>query len=305
MAEFILYLNMLIWPVASLGWTTALVQKAAASQKRINEFLDYAEPDAGQGQAYAFERQLEVQVDSFQYAGKSIPALKAVHFALKKGQILGITGRTGSGKSTLIQLIAGQLGTDSGAQFEGSIMLDGVAMSSMQKTELRRNLAYVPQDVFLFSETIEENIRFGAVEGECDADCLRNAVEIARLNRDLEQWPNGLETLLGERGVSLSGGQKQRVSLARALVRQAELYILDDCLSAVDAETEHAIIEKLKKHLQGKTAIIVSHRIAPLQFTDEVLVLDEGSIIQQGTHESLLQEPGLYRQLYDRQFEES
>jgi ATP-binding cassette subfamily B multidrug efflux pump len=304
MAEFILYLNMLIWPVASLGWTTALVQKAAASQKRINEFLDYAEPDTGSGASYQFKDKLSVSVESFVYAGKTNPALNRVQFEVPKGKLLGITGRTGSGKSTLIQLIAGQLGPDSGAQFKGSIDLDGVPSSSLRKVDFRSHLAYVPQDVFLFSETIEENIRFGAVESDCDEFCLKNAVEIANLNRDLEQWPNGLATVLGERGVSLSGGQKQRVSLARALVRQADLFLLDDCLSAVDAETEHKIIEKLKKHLQGKTAIIVSHRIAPLQFTDEVIVLDEGSIIQQGTHESLLIEAGLYRQLYERQFEE-
>ena len=304
MAEFILYLNMLIWPVASLGWTTALVQKAAASQKRINEFLDYAEPETGSGVSYKFEEKLSVKVDSFVYAGKSNPALNGVEFEVQKGKILGITGRTGSGKSTLIQLIAGQLGTDSGAQFSGNICLDGIPSSTMQKVDFRRHLAYVPQDVFLFSETIEENIRFGAVESDCDESCLQNAIDIANLNRDLEQWPSGLATVLGERGVSLSGGQKQRVSLARALVRQADLYLLDDCLSAVDAETEHKIIEKLKQHLQGKTAIIVSHRIAPLQFTDEVLVLDEGSVIQKGTHESLLKETGLYRQLYERQFEE-
>jgi ATP-binding cassette subfamily B multidrug efflux pump len=304
MAEFILYLNMLIWPVASLGWTTALVQKAAASQKRINEFLDYPEPELGSGEPYQFEDKLSVELDSFVYAGMTNPALSGLNLELKKGKILGITGRTGSGKSTLIQLIAGQLGSDSGAQFNGKICLDGIPVSRLRKVDFRRQLAYVPQDVFLFSETIEENIRFGAVESDCDQDCLQNAIDIANLNRDLEQWPKGLGTLLGERGVSLSGGQKQRVSLARALVRQADLFLLDDCLSAVDAETEHKIIEKLKHHLQGKTAIIVSHRIAPLQFTDEVLVLDEGTIIQQGTHEALLKEAGLYRQLYERQFEE-
>jgi ATP-binding cassette subfamily B multidrug efflux pump len=256
------------------------------------------------GAPYQFEQQLSVEVESFAYAGKSSPALKGIDFALEKGKILGITGRTGSGKSTLIQLIAGQLGTDSGAQFSGSIQLDGTPSSHVQKVDFRRHLAYVPQDVFLFSETIEENIRFGAVESDCDESCLENAIDIANLKRDLEHWPKGLQTILGERGVSLSGGQKQRVSLARALVRQADLFLLDDCLSAVDAETEQKIIEKLKAHLKGKTAIIVSHRIAPLQFTDEVLVLDEGSIIQKGTHDSLLTEAGLYRQLYDRQFEE-
>jgi len=305
MAEFILYLNMLIWPVASLGWTTALVQKAAASQKRINEFLDYPEPQEGDGVGYAFDRELSIDIQSFQYAGKSEPALHGIKGCIPKGSILGITGKTGSGKSTLMQLLAAQLGQDSGARFEGDIRLDGLAVSSIQKKEYRAHLAYVPQDVFLFSETIEENIMFGTQAQDRQADTLNKAIEWAQLQRDLSQWPQGLQTLLGERGVSLSGGQKQRVSLARALVRDADLYLLDDCLSAVDAETEQAIISQLKIELKGKTAIIVSHRIAPLQFTDEVWVLEEGTIAQRGSHESLLEQEGLYKQLYEMQHEQA
>ncbi|MFZ9970501.1 MAG: ABC transporter ATP-binding protein [Bacteroidia bacterium] len=305
MAEFILYLNMLIWPVASLGWTTALVQKAAASQKRINEFLDYPEPQEGDGVGYAFDRELSIDIQSFQYAGKSEPALHGIKGCVPKGSILGITGKTGSGKSTLMQLLAAQLGQDSGARFEGDIRLDGLAVSSIQKKEYRAHLAYVPQDVFLFSETIEENIMFGTQAQDRQADTLNKAIEWAQLQRDLSQWPQGLQTLLGERGVSLSGGQKQRVSLARALVRDADLYLLDDCLSAVDAETEQAIISQLKIELKGKTAIIVSHRIAPLQFTDEVWVLEEGTIAQRGSHESLLEQEGLYKQLYEMQHEQA
>ncbi len=305
MAEFILYLNMLIWPVASLGWTTALVQKAAASQKRINEFLDYPEPQEGDGVGYAFDRELSIDIQWFQYAGKSEPALHGIKGCIPKGSILGITGKTGSGKSTLMQLLAAQLGQDSGARFEGDIRLDGLAVSSIQKKEYRAHLAYVPQDVFLFSETIEENIMFGTQAQDRQADTLNKAIEWAQLQRDLSQWPQGLQTLLGERGVSLSGGQKQRVSLARALVRDADLYLLDDCLSAVDAETEQAIISQLKIELKGKTAIIVSHRIAPLQFTDEVWVLEEGTIAQRGSHESLLEQEGLYKQLYEMQHEQA
>jgi len=220
LAEFVIYLNMLIWPVASLGWTTALVQKAAASQKRINEFLTAEEHQSQGGKPFVLENNLSVNHLTFTYEGKSQPALKDVSLTINKGEIVGITGRTGSGKSTLAQLISAMYFSDSGMN---QISVDGVALQNIDIQDFRRKLAYVPQDVFLFSETIRENIAFGLEDGIASDEDLQKAVEAACLLKDVPQWPQGLDTLLGERGVSLSGGQKQRVSVARALIKKADI----------------------------------------------------------------------------------
>ncbi|MEY2709090.1 MAG: hypothetical protein RLZZ146_570 [Bacteroidota bacterium] len=298
LAEFVIYLNMLIWPVASLGWTTALVQKAAASQKRINEFLTAEEHQEVAGKPFVFDRDIAIQNLNFTYEGKTQPALKNLSLTIKRGEILGVTGRTGSGKSTLVQLLSAMYYS---SQDAANVLIDGVPLQDINLHDFRSHLAYVPQDVFLFSETIRDNIAFGIESGEIADDELQLAVNAACLQKDIPQWPQGLNTLLGERGVSLSGGQKQRVALARALVKRADLYVLDDCLSAVDAETERQIIDHLSLWLKDATAIIVAHRIAPLKMANRIVVLEEGAIIDIGTHEELLHRCEYYRNLNDSQ----
>ncbi len=302
LAEFVIYLNMLIWPVASLGWTTALVQKAAASQKRINEFLKVESHQTEVGKPFALASEIAVNNLSFTYEGKTLMSLNGVNFTIKKGEIIGITGKTGSGKSTLAQLLAAMYYGSAEAK---SISFDGVPLAEIDLTDYRRHLAYVPQDVFLFSESIRENIAFGLEDGKASDEELQRAVAASGLLNDISQWPKGLDTILGERGVSLSGGQKQRVSLARALIKKAQFYILDDCLSAVDSETERNIIDQLQGWLKQSTAVVVSHRIAPLKMANRILVLDEGSLTYMGTHDELLVSCEYYKNLNDSQSAEN
>jgi ATP-binding cassette subfamily B protein len=298
LAEFVIYLNMLIWPVASLGWTTALVQKAAASQKRINEFLNANEHQEDRGTPFQLKQNITFDGVTFTYEGKTQPALRDITLKIEQGEIIGITGRTGSGKSTLVQLLAGMYYASEDSQ---KVLVDGVPLQNIDLHDFRRHLAYVPQDVFLFSETIRDNIAFGIETGEISDEDLQKAVQAACLEKDIPQWPEGLNTLLGERGVSLSGGQKQRVALARALVKRAELYVLDDCLSAVDAETERHIIDHLSQWLKDSTAIVVAHRIAPLRMAKRIVVLEEGTITDVGTHDELLARCEYYRNLNESQ----
>lgn len=298
LAEFVIYLNMLIWPVASLGWTTALVQKAAASQKRINEFLNAIEHQEDRGTPFQLKQNITFDGVTFTYEGKTQPALRDITLKIEQGEIIGITGRTGSGKSTLVQLLAGMYYASDDSK---RVLVDGVPLQKIDLHDFRRHLAYVPQDVFLFSETIRDNIAFGIETGEISDEDLQKAVLAACLENDIPQWPEGLNTLLGERGVSLSGGQKQRVALARALVKRAELYVLDDCLSAVDAETERHIIDHLSQWLKDSTAIVVAHRIAPLRMANRIVVLEEGTITDIGTHDELLARCEYYRNLNESQ----
>jgi ATP-binding cassette subfamily B protein len=295
-AEFIIYLNMLIWPVASLGWTTALVQKASASQKRINEFLSEAEQnDSGSKKLEDFDS-LQLQISSYQYFDKDFPALHDINFDISRGSFVGILGKTGSGKSTLIQLLTQQI-----TRSNGSFYINNRPVEEYSLTSFRSKIAYVQQDTFLFSDTIRENILFGGSRSDKDNERLNQAVSYAFLEKDLMELPMGLDTLIGERGVSLSGGQKQRVALARALMKDAELYFLDDCLSAVDAETEAEIIERLKTALQGKTLIMSSHRIAPIIRADEILILENGKIIDRGKHATLVGTNKYYSWLFENQ----
>lgn len=298
-AEFIIYLNMLIWPVASLGWTTALVQKASASQKRINEFLDEAEqPDNGLSPFPDFH-QITLKLPRYQYLDKDFPALQEVEVQFKKGQFIGVVGKTGSGKSTLIQLLTRQLEMQ-----DGTFEVDGQSISTYALSAFRSKIAYVQQDTFLFSDTLKENILFGS-ETDSSEEEVQKAIRFASLDNDIAQFPKGLDTIIGERGVSLSGGQKQRMSLARALMRDADIYIFDDCLSAVDAETESVIIERLKTALKGKTIIMSSHRIAPILKADEIWVLEEGRIAAKGNHEKLVKTNEYYSWLFENQSLES
>ncbi len=300
LAEFVIYLNMLIWPVASLGWTTALVQKAAASQKRINEFVLMPEHAVGGEVKFAFQESIEFRNVSFRYPGKTENALTEINLSIKKGSILGITGRTGSGKSTLAQLLAAQYFPEA-----GELYFDNIETKQLDIASLRRRVAYVPQDVFLFSDSIRENILFGLENPDVSDERLNKVIALACLEKDIDQWPKGLDTIIGERGVSLSGGQKQRVSIARALLKDFELLIIDDGLSAVDAETERLIINNLSVELSDKTAIIISHRLAPLQLANRIVVLSDSSISEVNTHDNLLISNDYYRYLYESQILET
>ena len=300
LAEFIIYLNMLIWPVASLGWTTALVQKAAASQKRINEFVLMPEHAVGGDLPFHFEDYIRFNRASLRYPGKTEDALSEIQLEIKHGQIIGVTGRTGSGKTTLAQLLTAQY-----FPTKGTVSFDESTTDAMSILEIRRQIAYVPQDVFLFSDSIKENILFGLENPSVTDSELQRVIELACLEKDIQQWPQGLETIIGERGVSLSGGQKQRVSIARALLKDFKLLILDDGLSAVDAETERQIIRNLSTVLQEKTAVIISHRLAPLQLANRILVLEDGRITHFDTHEKLITQSDYYRYLYESQILET
>jgi len=298
-AEFIIYLNMLIWPVASLGWTTALVQKASASQGRINEFLNQKEESQTGLDDIKWEQKISLKNINYRYADKDVDALSGVDCEINKGEFVGIVGKTGSGKTTLIQLLSRQLDIQ-----QGQYLIDDVEVQDFSLKAFRSSLAYVQQDVFLFSDTLRENIAFGS-ESQVNEEKIQEVVRYSGLGKDMKLFPDGLETIVGERGVSLSGGQKQRMSLARALMRDAEFYLLDDCLSAVDAETESTIIEGLKKALYGKTILMSSHRIAPIMRADKIMVIEDGKIMAVGKHEELLERNEYYRWLFENQSVES
>ena len=298
-AEFIIYLNMLIWPVASLGWTTALVQKASASQGRINEFLNQKEESQTGLDDIKWEQKISLKNINYRYADKNVDALSGVDCEINKGEFVGIVGKTGSGKTTLIQLLSRQLDIQ-----QGQYLIDDVEVQDFSLKAFRSSLAYVQQDVFLFSDTLRENIAFGS-ESQVNEEKIQEVVRYSGLGKDMKLFPDGLETIVGERGVSLSGGQKQRMSLARALMRDAEIYLLDDCLSAVDAETESTIIEGLKKALYGKTILMSSHRIAPIMRADKIMVIENGKIMAVGKHEELLERNEYYRWLFENQSVES
>ena len=296
-AEFIIYLNMLIWPVASLGWTTALVQKASASQKRINDFLREEEVVNPGNKEFSFEKNVQLVNLSYQYQDKNHLALSNISLEIKKGMSYGIVGKTGSGKSTLIQILSRQL-----AVGDSTYLVDGIPVLDFQLSSFRSKIAYVQQDVFLFSASIKDNILVGASREVSDTE-LEEVLRLSALESDLKLFKDGIETIIGERGVSLSGGQKQRLSLARALLRDAEIYLLDDCLSAVDAETESRIIENLSSIQKNKTWIMSSHRVAPLLDSDEIWVLEEGTLMARGNHKFLIENNHFYQWLNENQQE--
>lgn len=297
-AEFILYINMLTWPVASVGWVTSLVQKAAASQKRINEFL-HTKPSIPKEEGKVIKDlkgSIEFRNVSFTYEDSGIKALKDVSFSIAAGQSLGVIGRTGSGKSTLASLLL-RLYDPAG----GTVLVDGTDLKQLNTSQLRSHMAYVPQDVFLFSDTIRNNIAFG-VSPDKDLDvAVKSAAEKAVIYDNVMEFPSQFETLVGERGITLSGGQKQRISIARAIARQPEILIFDDCLSAVDTSTEDRILRNLKSELKGRTSVIISHRVSSVMQADKIIVLEDGKVIQQGTHVELAATEGFYRQLFRNQ----
>ena len=295
LAEFIIYVNMLTWPVAVVGWITSIVQQAEASQKRINAFLE-EQPEiiSGKGVFTGIHGTIEFKNVSLQYPETGIKALDQVNLTIPAGSTLGIIGNIGSGKSTLLDTLV-RLYDPS----QGSIMIDGHDLKTFQLEELRSAVGYVPQNAFLFSEQIEENIRFGNPEASQEA--IREAAQKSAVHDNITQFKEGYKTLLGERGVTLSGGQIQRVSIARALIKDPQILLLDDCLSAVDTDTEEEILKHLKNVSKNKTTLIVSHRISSLKHADQIVVFENGKIVQQGKHADLIEVSGYYKELFEIQ----
>jgi len=296
-AEFILYLNMMIWPVTSLGWIASIIQKASVSQRRINEFLsvktDIVSTKNLQPEIIGNIRFKNV---SLTYPDTGIKALKNISFELPAGQSVAILGRTGSGKSTLANLLCRLYDAT-----EGQIFIDDIPIQDYEVSYYRSHIGYVPQDVFLFSDTIAANIAFGLPEA--NKKSIEEAAQWADVYENIMNFPQKFETIVGERGITLSGGQKQRVSMARALIKNPKIMILDDCLSAVDTKTENAILNQLQTLMQGKTTIIISHRVSSAKLADKIIVLDKGRIVEQGSHEELLAQKGIYREMYEKQLQ--
>jgi len=294
-AEFIVYLNMLTFPVMSLGWVTSLIQRAAASQKRINEFL-HEQPEIVSPNVapHLVKGRIGFDKVSFIYPDTGIQALRDVSFTAEPGQMIAIIGRTGSGKSTIANLIMRMYDCTG-----GSIMIDHQRVQHLNLENYRSQVGFVPQEVFLFSDTIANNIAFSA--DVLDMPRVEQAARDAAVYHNIKELEKGFETLIGERGVTLSGGQKQRVSIARAIVKQPQILIFDDCLSAVDTRTEEEILNNLGNIMQGKTSIIISHRISTIKNADKILVMDNGSIVEQGTHDELMQLKHVYFELYEKQ----
>jgi ATP-binding cassette subfamily B protein len=299
-AEFVMYINMLTFPVGAIGWTASMIQRAAASQKRINEFLHTESAIVNPANAVKTGLQGNITFDNvdFVYPNTGIQALTHFNLQIKKGQKIAIIGHTGSGKTTIAQLLLRMYDPS-----VGKISIDGTDLQQMDLQELRRQISYVPQDVFLFSDTINNNILFSP-GGTVNAESAVKAARSASVEKEIEQFHEKYATMVGERGVTLSGGQKQRISIARALAKDPQIVVFDDCLSAVDARTEKEILGNLRIYLQHKTAIIITHRIFTLFDFDNIVVLDEGKIVETGTHSELLTLNGLYAYLYEQQLQQ-
>jgi ATP-binding cassette subfamily B multidrug efflux pump len=296
-AEFVVYVNLLTWPFASVGWVTSLVQRAAASQKRINEFLE-EQPDvySKNNDPFTFKKSIQFKNVNLTFENSGVKALKNLNFEIEKGQTVGIIGRTGSGKSTLAYLMMRLIDPTS-----GQIIVDGKDLTDINLEAWRDHLGYVPQEHFLFSDSIKNNIAFGVDADLVSDDLVENAAKSAGIHENIMNFKDKYDTLLGERGINLSGGQKQRVSIARALIKSPDVLMLDDCLSAVDNETEEVILTAIKEKLTDKTAIIISHRISSIKYADKILVLEDGEIIEEGNHDELLAKNGQYTLIYQKQ----
>ncbi|MDX6747183.1 ABC transporter ATP-binding protein [Polaribacter sp. PL03] len=293
--EFMLYVNILTWPVAIVGWVTSMIQQAEASQVRINEFLEQVpEIQNNNTKPTLLKGKVVFKDVTFTYDDTNIVALKNISFSAEAGETVAILGKTGSGKSTIIELIARLYDTK-----QGIILLDDKEIEKTNLNDIRNQIGFVPQDPFLFSESISNNIKFG--KEDATEEEIIQAAKDAVVHENIIDFPNGYQTILGERGVTLSGGQKQRVSIARAIIKNPKILIFDDCLSAVDTETEERILANLKKVSKNKTTFIISHRVSSAKNADKIIVLDDGKITQQGTHNQLLTEEGYYKNLYEQQ----
>ena len=294
-AEFILYVNMLTWPVAVVGWVTSMVQQADASQKRINEFLQ-EEPEIQNNSTKTFncEGNIEFKNVSITYDDTRIEALKNISFSVKKGETVAFLGKTGAGKSSIVNLVSRLYDVNSGL-----ITIDAIPIKEINLTDLRKAIGFVPQDPFLFSDSISSNIKFGY--NKATTQEIINAAKKAVVHQNIVDFKDGYNTILGERGVTLSGGQKQRVSIARAIIKNPQILIFDDCLSAVDTETEERILTNLEDLSKNKTTFIISHRVSSAKNADKIIILDGGEIIQQGSHNQLINQKGYYKELYEQQ----
>ena len=296
-AEFLIYVYLLTWPVTALGWITSIIQRASASQKRINEFLrESSDITSSENKRIILQGKIEFKNVFFKYSDTKIQGMENISFTINPGDSLGIIGSTGSGKSTIANSILRLFDIE-----KGQILIDDTDIKQLNISHFRKQIGYVPQDVFLFSDTIENNILFGTENKSFDL--VKEAAENANLLRNINSFPEKFETKIGERGITLSGGQKQRVSIARAIIKEPKILILDDCLSAVDTKTENVILENMKKIMVNKTSIIISHRISSVKLAKKIIVIDSGKIIEEGNHKTLLERKGVYFDLYKQQLE--
>jgi ATP-binding cassette subfamily B protein len=295
--EFILYVYMLTWPMIALGWTTSQIQRAAASQQRINEFLKVkTDIVSTENLQHEVSGAIEMKNVTFVYPDSGIVALKNFSMSIKAGESVAILGTTGAGKSTVANLLCRMYDAS-----EGEITIDNLPIKSLNVNTYRSQIGYVPQDVFLFSDSIRNNVRFGT--NEMSEEQIIQASKDADLYNNVIDFPEGFDTVLGERGVTLSGGQKQRLSIARAIAREPKILILDDCLSAVDTKTENQILNNLQAIMQNRTSVIISHRVSSAKLADKIIMLDDGHIIEQGTHEELMNTNNVYKELYEKQLQ--
>ena len=290
-----MYVYMLTWPMIALGWTASQIQRAAASQQRINEFLN-VKTDIVSTENISKEigGDIELKNVRFVYPDSGIVALKDFSMKISAGESVAILGTTGSGKSTVANLLCRMYDVT-----EGEIRVDNYPIKNLNVNQLRSQIGYVPQDVFLFSDSIRNNVKFGSEH--ITEEQILQAAKDADLYDNVIDFPEGFDTVLGERGVTLSGGQKQRLSIARAIAREPRILILDDCLSAVDTKTENQILNNLQGIMQGRTSVIISHRVSSAKLANKIIMLDDGNIVEQGTHDDLMEANGVYRELYEKQ----
>ena len=295
-AEFIIYVNMLTWPVTLVGWVTSIVKQAEASQKRINEFLDSASsiPNGTSKLGDASKKDITFKNVCFKYDQTGIEIFKSFNLKINSGKVLGIVGKVGSGKTSVVDLISRIYDPQ-----KGDIFIGDKNLKSIEISELRSLISYVPQNNFLFSESIKKNIEFGNPNSSMDD--ITNAAKLAEIDLEIEKFENGYDTILGERGVTLSGGQAQRISIARSFIKDSEIYLFDDCFSSLDSDTEDRILKNLKNNFYNKTLIIISHRVSCVKHADSIIVLDNGKIIQSGSHNELVKDEGYYKDLYLKQ----